>query len=271
MTRDLSSMVYISQLLADSKPWTLDPRCAPLPWREEMFQQAQSKPLTVGLVVDDGVVRVHPPIARALNELADKLRAAGHHVVDSWGVAISDHKTGIDIMDQFYIADGGEDIRRDVGAAGEPFLPHVEALVNRGGPFTVYEYWQLNRRKQAVQKRFLDVWRSGGFDVLLAPAVAHAAVKHRHMRWIGYTKIWNLVDYPALTFPVDEVRVDVDRLSEAQLKGYVPRNAMDEWNWNLYDVDSMAGLPINLQLIGQKLEEETVLGAAVAVEKAWRS
>ena len=172
-------------------------------------------------------------------------------------------------MHQFYIADGGEDIRRDVAAAGEPFIPHVEALVNRGGPFLVYEYWQLNRRKQATQKRFPDVWREGGFDVLIAPAVAHAAVPHRHYRWIGYTKVWNLVDYPALTFPVDEVRPDTDRLSEAELKDYASRNVMDEWNWKLYDVYRMAGLPISAQIIGQKLEEETVSGAAVAIERVW--
>lgn len=270
MARDLSSVIYISRLLANAEPWTMDPRCVPLPWREDKFQDAKSRQLTVGLVMDDGVVRVHPPIARALQSMADKLRSAGHRVLEgTWPIA--DHKTCVDIMDEFYIADGGEDIRRDVAAAGEPFIPHVEALVNRGGPISVYQYWQLNRRKHAVQKRFLDAWRSGGFDVLLAPAVAHVAVPHRKCRWIGYTKVWNLVDYPALTFPVDEVRVDKDTLSEDELKGYTPRNALDEWNWKLYDVDSMAGLPVNLQIIGNKLEEEVVLGAAAAIGKVWHS
>lgn len=259
MARNLSSLIHMSRLMADSQPWTMDPKCSPLPWREDMFQSAQGRPLTIGLILDDGVVRVHPPIARALEELSAKLKAAGHELV-TWDV--SDHKTCIDIMDQYYTADGGEDIRRDVEAGGEPFIPHVEALVNRGSPISVYEYWQLNRKKHAMQKKFLDAW--GAIDVLLAPTLAHVAVPHRSCRWIGYTKVWNVLDYPALTFPAGKVCREKDALPA---EPYVPRNALDEWNWKLYDPDMMDGHPVNLQIIGRKLEEEKVLGAAVVIER----
>ena len=35
----------------------------------------------------------------------------------------------IEIQDQFYRADGGEDINREVAVAGEPLIAHVDALV----------------------------------------------------------------------------------------------------------------------------------------------
>jgi Asp-tRNA(Asn)/Glu-tRNA(Gln) amidotransferase A subunit family amidase len=269
MTRDLSSLSYVCRIFANAKPWTLDPKCAPLPWNEDSFQDTLSRPLVIGLILDDGVVKVHPPVERALRELSAKLEAQGHEVV-VWNA--SDHFDYIKLMDQYYTADGCEDIRRDVEAAGEPYIPHVKALINRGKAISVYEYWQLNKQKTTLQKRYLDKWnavqsRSGKpVDILLCPTMPHSAVPHRSVRWVGYTKIWNLLDYPAVTFPVDQVRADRDRLPDEL---YCRRNELDEWNWGLYDPLRMDGYPINLQIVGRKLEEEKVLGAATVIEKIW--
>jgi amidase len=270
MARDLSTICYVSRLLADSKPWTLDPKCSPLPWNEAAFQEIQTRPLVIGLILDDGVVKVHPPIERALKEVSEAISAQGHEIV-LWDT--SDHAECIQIMDQYYTADGGEDIRLDVAAAGEPFLPHVEALVNKGKPISVYEYWQLNKLKIAAQKRYLDKWNAARspsgkpVDILLTPTMPHTSVPHRTCRWVGYTKIWNFLDYSAITFPVDVVRPDKDMLPG---QTYTPRNALDAWNWSLYNVDQMAGHPVSIQVVGRKLEEEKVLGAVTVIEKIWR-
>ena len=226
--------------------------------------------MVIGLIVDDGVVKVHPPIARALRELSAALKAQGHEVI-AWDTA--DHSACIELMDIYYTVDGGEDIRRDISVAGEPFIPHVEALVNRGKPISVYEYWQLNKRKIAAQKKYLDKWNATRspsdkpVDVLLSPTLPHTSIPHRKVRWVGYTKIWNFLDYPALSFPVDQVRAQQDQVPA---EPYVPRNALDEWNWNLYDASQVDGYPVNLQLVGRKLEEEKVLGTATAIEKIWK-
>ncbi|KAJ5806107.1 Amidase [Penicillium pulvis] len=271
MTRDLQSLSYITRLVTNARPWDSDPRCTPLPWNETTFDEIQTRPMVIGLIMDDGVVRVHPPIARALEELAVKLKSAGHEIL-VWDT--SDHAACIELMDLYYTADGGEDIRRDVAAAGEPYIPHVEVLVNRGKPISVYDYWQLNKRKFAAQKKYLDKWStvrspSGKpVDVLLGPTLPHTTVPHRKFRWVGYTKIWNFLDYPAVTFPVDKVRADRDQLAT---EDYTPRNALDEWNWNLYDAEKIVGYPVNLQIIGRKLEEEKVLGAATAIENVWKN
>ncbi|KAL3479438.1 amino acid/polyamine transporter [Aspergillus californicus] len=270
MTRDLSSICYINRLLANSRPWTLDPRCPPLPWNESIFQGIQTRSMVIGLILDDGVVKIHPPIERALRDLAAKLGAKGHELI-TWDT--SDHLQYINLMDKYYTVDGGEDVRRDVAVAGEPFIPHVEALVNRGKPISVYEYWQLNRERMDLQKKYLDKWNavrspSGKpVDILLSPTMSHVAVPHRSVRWVGYTKIWNLLDYPAVTFPVDQVRAEKDVLPS----GYQPRNELDMWNWNLYDANAMDGHPVSLQVIGKKLDEETVLGAATMIEQIWHN
>lgn len=170
----------------------------------------------------------------------------------------------------FYTADGGEDIRREVEAGGEPFIPHVEALINRGKPISVYEYWQLNKRKLAAQKAYNDKWNSikspisgRTVDILLMPTMPHTAVPHRKCRWVGYTKVWNFLDYTALSFPAGEVIASKDIAPG----GYTPRNPYDEWNWAVYDAESMNGHPVGIQIVGRRFEEEKVLGVAAVIER----
>jgi amidase len=177
------------------------------------------------------------------------------------------------LQDQFYTADGCEDIRTEINVAGEPFIPHIEALVNRGRAISVYEYWQLNKQKLAAQKRFLDLWNSTKsgktgkpIDILLTPVMPHSAVPHRKCRWVGYTKVFNFVDYPAVVLPAGCVSKELDGEVAEDVSAYCPRNVLDEWNWNLFDVDTMNGMPIGVQVVARRLQEEKVLGAAKAID-----
>ncbi|KAI2479101.1 Amidase domain containing protein [Pyrenophora tritici-repentis] len=271
MARNMDSLVAVTKAVIDASPWDQDPKCCPVPWRSQVYEDAQSRPLIVAVMRDDGVVKCHPPISRVIDEVASKLEKAGHEVV-SWSPG-SLHQNCIDIMDQYYTADGGEDIRRDVEAGGEPFIPHVEALINKGKPVSVYEYWQLNKKKLELQKRYLDLWNSTKseksgkpIDVLLTPVMPHSAVPHRKCRWVGYTKVFNFVDYPAVVLPAGQVSKELDGEAAGLMGLYQPRNTLDEWNWNTFDLDAMDGMPIGVQIVSRRLQEEKALGAAKAID-----
>lgn len=166
--------------------------------------------------------------------------------------------------------DGGEDIRRDVEAAGEPFLPNIQALVDRAPAISVYEYWQLNKRKIALQQAYNQMWNSKkspsgrAVDILLVPTMPHTAAPHRSCRWVGYTKLFNFLDYTALSFPAGKASKALDGELPA---GYEPRGPIDEWNWSQYDIEKMDGHSVGLQIVGRRLEEEKVLGAAQQVQQ----
>jgi amidase len=180
-------------------------------------------------------------------------------------------------QDRFYIADGGEDIRNAVGEGGEPFIPHVERLVNAGEPISVYEYWQLNRRKMALQQAYLDKWNSlrspetgRRADVLLMPPMPHSAVPHGGCRWVGYTKVWNFLDYTALVLPAGKTRQsDLEATFDTS-----PRNELDESSrklWESHKVEMASlELPIGVQLICRKLEEEKLLAMGEVVDRLLR-
>ncbi|KAJ4260000.1 hypothetical protein NW757_001951 [Fusarium falciforme] len=201
--------------------------------------------------------------------------AEGHEVIE-WNDKL--HAECIEVMDLFYTVDGGEDIRREVEAGGEPFIPHVDKLINRGKPISVFEYWQLNKRKRALQQAYLEKWNSilsprtgKPVDVLLMPPMPHPAVPHRATRWVGYTKVWNFVDYTALVIPAGKVKAED---CEATWD-HASRNEMDEWNVKIWEENKrdMAEkeLPIGVQLVGRNLDEEKVLAIGKVLDDMLQS
>ncbi|KAK2010964.1 amidase [Colletotrichum eremochloae] len=274
MARRLDTIHLTMKHLIDAKPWNSDARCAPIPWRDDVYGETLSRPLTIGVLYDDNVVRPHPPLSRVLRAAVETLRAAGHDVVE-WNADL--HGECIKIMDQYYTADGCEDIRKDVAVGGEPFIPHVDKLIKRGEAISVYEYWQLNKRKWELQQAYLEKWQSirsaktgRTADILLLPPMPHAAVPHGGCRWVGYTKVWNFLDYPALVIPGGRVcQQDVHEPWDMAARG-----TEDEWNRNLWAChrEEMAalGLPVGLQIVGRKLEEEMVLAAGKIIDDALR-
>ncbi len=91
----------------------------------------------------------------------------------------------------------------------------------------------------------------------------HCAVSHRKCRWVGYTKVFNFVDYPTVVIPVGFVSKEAAKSMES----YQPRNELDEWNKSLFDLESMDGMPIGVQIVARRLHEEKVLGAAKAIDQ----
>jgi len=88
-------------------------------------------------------------------------------------------------------------------------------------------------------------------DVILSPVGPGAAPKLGTSKWWGYTSQWNLLDYPALVFPVDQVSLDKD----SERVDYEPRNERDQFNWDLWGKHGAEGYkdaPLSLQLIGRR-------------------
>jgi amidase len=51
----------------------------------------------------------------------------------------------------------------------------------------------------------------------------------RSRQWLGYTALWNLLDYSGLTFPVTRADPTIDHLSEDWVN-HVVRNPSDKFN-----------------------------------------
>ncbi len=75
LSTSLGGIKIFMKTVLDSQPWVNDPSLVPIPWRDEQsyLNQDCCTTLRVAVLWDDGVVKPHPPITRALKDVVGRL------------------------------------------------------------------------------------------------------------------------------------------------------------------------------------------------------
>jgi amidase len=82
LSTSLQGCKLFIKTIIDAQPWFKEPSLLPFPWRQENFFEI--KKLKVAVMWDDGVVKPHPPVARALRQVVDKLKERGNAEIVEW-------------------------------------------------------------------------------------------------------------------------------------------------------------------------------------------
>ncbi|KAI9728501.1 MAG: hypothetical protein M1834_007639 [Cirrosporium novae-zelandiae] len=299
MARTLNDLQYFTESMIGMRPWQYDHTVHPIPWKADQFQEAEKQPsLRIGVLESDGVVAPAPACSRALSLTVSSLRKAGHTVIP---ITPPSPLTALDIGAHLLLSDGGKTYHsfhrtfetNDAGAHQINFwtaLPrplqylyvlyvrHIKrdpvwaSLLDGLRSLSAREYWKYVSKREAYKISWHEWWNQPeqSFDFLITPANATPAVPHKGMKdavsSCGYTFLFNLLDYTCGIVPVTKVDAELDKLPEKfsirALNG-VARGA-----YKLYDAQKMAGLPVAVQIVGRRLEEEKVLGFMGRVEEA---
>jgi amidase len=155
LSRDLASLVLFAKAVIGAEPWKYDPRAIPLPWREAETQLPEK--LTFGVIRDDGLVRVNPPVRRALDLTIEALRAQGHEIIEMEMYRAAE---GVDLVSRCFLADGGTSIGNLIAASGEDWPVGLAAYAEArtGHHPSTYEMWQIHLERLAWVKGWLDHW-----------------------------------------------------------------------------------------------------------------
>ena len=78
------------------------------------------------------------------------------------------------------------------------------------------------------------------------------------------------LDYSAGVLPVTKVDKILDALDSQKAVKHSKRNAVSRGAYKLYDANAMHGLPVGVQIVGRRHEEEKVLEGMKIVERALR-
>ncbi|GAA6027662.1 hypothetical protein JCM8097_007971 [Rhodosporidiobolus ruineniae] len=266
LSRSFRSSAYFMKTVFDANASDYDATALPFAFNQPTYTAALTKPkLVFGLMKHDYNVTPTPPVQRALRLTVEKLKAAGHEVIEFDGTVIKDTRALLDII---FRSDGGEDIRRVREAIGEPLIP----LLTFDDPTTVktvYETWQLNREKERFQQAFLDQWLATSaststgkpIDALLLPCTPTPAYVPGTALSFTYTGPFNLLDLPAAAVPVTKV----DPLLDQPDPAFVSMGPKDQQTYDSYSAEVTAGLPVSVQLVGRRWQEEELLGIAARV------
>jgi amidase len=86
---------------------------------------------------------------------------------------------------------------------GEPEIPSLKALGLLSMKGTdLRGFFDLNVRRQAAAREYLQLFRSNDLDAILMPPAPHTALPLDQWTTASYTGLWNYLDYPAVVIPV---------------------------------------------------------------------
>ncbi|KAG7448378.1 amidase signature enzyme [Guyanagaster necrorhizus] len=288
MARTLADLETFWKAVVSQKPWDYDYTCMNLPWRDVDLSK---KNLKWGVMWDDGVVLPSPACKRALHSVVETLQNHGHEV---FMVPAPSPYEGLKIASQLLLADGGKTVMQpfQLGETNDPgvrqarimfALPHwirrlyvwylrylrgdevYAGLVEGCYEKNITEYWPLVAQREAYRRQWFDMWNEYDLDFLLTvpnalPAVPHGGMKEG-FKSCGYTFLFNLLDYSAGVLPVTHVNAKLD-----VLKGFKARNAVEAGAYQDYDSVEMDGLPVGVQVVGKRFEEEKVMEGMKLIE-----
>ncbi|KAL7947646.1 amidase signature domain-containing protein [Trichoderma barbatum] len=246
MSVNLEGLELFMRVVMDAEPWNIEPAIIPLPWRTVQINPTSEKPLRLGILWHDEIVQPHPPVERMLTDL--------------------------------YFTDGGEADIAVMAESGEPRLPLTEWIMKENPGVKKLsreelEYWLEEREEFRME--YSQHWNKTGrwdeasgswentVDAIICPVAPGVATKHNTAKYWTYTAMWNLLDYPALVFPTGTVDKDTD------IKGNRKRflSNLDKENWRLYNPEVFHDVPVGLQIIGKRFEDEKIIAILKFLEK----
>lgn len=266
LSTSLDGVKVFMKAIIDQKPWLHDHSLVQLPWKDSakttLLRQSPGdgkRKLRVGVLADDGIVKPHPPILRAIAILTAKLE--NNPDIEIVDFPPYKHDEAWRIISPLYFADGAAEEKAAIEASGEPFRPLTDFIIEETGAkeLTIAELWKATSEREAYKAAYNLHWNSvnttlpgpldeatvsgvapaieaveaegdGMVDVILTPTGPGCAPPLDCARYWGYTAQWNLLDYPALVFPTG---LYADPEHDPVEKGYEPRNEKDRYNHEL--------------------------------------
>ncbi|KAK7023858.1 putative amidase PB8B6.03 [Favolaschia claudopus] len=249
----------------------------------------------------DGYVRASPANKRAISETVTALRRQGHECVEILvpdpieafnvyvGITSADaYKTllsniGQDPLDSslLVVAYGNAVprlLRNLISWAISFFLQddRTASLIKSTGAKTVREYLQWVARRDKYNAQFYEeVWNKQKLDGIIAPVMAIPQVPNGSFRTVfaiaSATALYNLVNSPSGCIPVTKVDPIQDALT-AEWSNLPSPSLLERLLYQgkrpIYDPVAMQGMPVGIQVVGKRWEDEKVLGMMEVIDTA---
>jgi len=274
MARSLDDLELYCEVALASQPWLVQPSLVNKPWESSIAKGTVKGKLTIGLMISDGIVDPHPSIVRSLQETVRALEAAGHKVIPWEPLS---HQEIMEVTTAMYFLDGGNGIRALLNEGDEEPLPLLGMALSFSGEHRSLEQcWELNQARNSFRTSYAKLWNETKVDAILCPNAPTASAIPNTSISLGYTAVWNLLDYAVVTFPAGRVHETDGTVIPPATN--TPKGDMSNFISNLwYEKDEHGNAlgpsrykyaPVGLQLVARRFEEEKVLAMARVVVDA---
>lgn len=279
----------------------LDParRVTPVPYRPVELP----KKLKFGYYFCDSLAQSSPATVRAIQETVNGLRKAGHECVEFStllppsamevfvGLVTSDgykkmlsHLQGDPQEDSLFLSTLGAKVPGFVRSLmcwaaqtffGDRMFPR---FFSQARTKSVIEFCDLiDRRNKVEEAWYQEVWDKHEFDGIIAPVQALPVIPHGACAYLSgmasATVLFNVIDSPVGIVPVTRVDASLDQLPSNFKPGETGGSTIFEkfmyqdGSRTVYNPQEMAGMPVGVQIVGRKWDDEKVLAMMRVVDE----
>lgn len=259
--------------------------------------------LRFGYYLSDGMIETSPVCKRVVLETVSALRKQGHECIEFTSplnraamevfvaLASSDgykkmlsHLDSDPMEDSLFLVTLGPRlpsfVRKLACWIAKTFLGDslFSQLFSLAREKSVTEFTDLtDQRNEITAAWYEQIWDKYGFDGIIAPVQSLPVIPHGSSAYLSplaaATIIYNIVDSPVGIIPVTRVNPDTDQLSTDFVPGASGQSKVLESRMYLgknpiYDPKAMEGIPVGVQLVGKKWEDEKVLAMMHVVDEA---
>lgn len=261
LANDYKDLQFFVENIVRACPWQYDYTAKTIPFAP----QSVDRKLTIGFILEDFSLPVHPPVLNNIKRAIDLLKDAGHKVVqikkypnfeDAWKLAIA----------QYSIEIKGEETGYDwLARSNEPLinsLKNANVEAHATSFETLQEVVPLFRQGACVAKKWHDIFCSQDLDVILSPVAPYTAPPHDTYGIAPYTSMWNVVDYPAISIPFgDAAPLDTPYNVPTHLKGFYAE----------YEPKAFEGGIGSIQIVAPTDMDEKLLAAGAIIDSILNS
>lgn len=203
LANDFEALAIFMKAVLDARPAKLDYTAIDVPW---IPVEEITKKLRFGVLAEDPIFPLHPPVKNALKDAANLLQKAGHEIIPlkSTDGLVS---CSYDVATQLWSLDKSSPAT--VLKGDEPFIPSIVTGRNamRQIKFdrsfvqdtrTIEEALDrlalLNVKRSEIQESWRQLWESHQLDAVIAPGSQTTAVEHDQYGPAPYTCVVNFLD-----------------------------------------------------------------------------
>lgn len=190
------------------------------------------------------------------------------------------------------LGEGGVHCRELCKLINEPLIEGMLVGTEKD-MLNIDEREKLEQEKYALSTAMLKQWLGTRIDALLMPVIPWVGYKPKtwvkSKQWVGYTGMWNLLNYASVTVPVGKADRKLDSVGggkDVEWERYSPRNESDTFNyeqcesslwfgcglWSILiiladDIELVQGMPICVQIVGGRFGEEKAVAVGKVVDE----
>ncbi|KAG8156291.1 hypothetical protein KVR01_013826 [Diaporthe batatas] len=266
LANDVGALEIFLKSVINSRPALLDSTVLDVPWRNVRPPKAR---LRFGVLAEDPLLPLHPPVKKAVSDTADLLRSQGHEIVQ---LSAQECLTAAsyDVATQLFSLD--KTSTKILAKAGEPLVPSLVFIrnamkeVNWDRDFlpdtrTIKDSLErlafLNVKRSEIQDLWKKMWVARGLDAVIGPGAQTTAVEHDMYALAPYTCLFSFLDYPACVIPVGSV----ENPSPAENLVKRPGQTVPPYN-----PANLEGAPTSIQIITTTMRDEECLEIAKLID-----